>query len=161
MFSTFKQRLILGIYIFLVVSIPIGAYLASNINNQDLNTKATEQDREVNLEDNSTLTPLEELKTLLASPPPSVETSPDPMPVAATTFGPTLNLKLLLEARPVGSYGSRVFVGIADGQTQNSTPNYVLSFSMDKIDEGMRYSAEFGRELTPPFMEKLARRHLG
>jgi len=43
----------------------------------------------------------------------------------------------------------------------NVVPNYVLSFSMDKIDEGMRYSAEFGRELTPPFMEKLARRHLG
>ena len=40
MFSTFKQRILLGVYIFIILSIPIASYLVSQ--NQTVKSRASE-----------------------------------------------------------------------------------------------------------------------
>src|SRR5687768_17213579 len=101
MFSTWKQRIIILIYVFIILSIPVGAYLASQ--QQTLQSQANEEvDRKIEgpkLTDSTTTTPTktkaqEEIKNLLTpSPTPDSGSlaSPEPSPTTATTFGPTLN----------------------------------------------------------------------
>ncbi len=137
MFSTFKQRLLLGLYIFIILSIPVGAYLASETKNlkssasegSALNAKATPR---------PTLSPKKELlknsetKALLSSPSPSSQPTPEPSsPTIATSFGPTLALKAVLEGRPANNQTTKLFVGIIEGTTLPANPKFLLSFSVD------------------------------
>lgn len=137
MFSTFKQRLLLGIYIFLILSIPVGAYLASQTKN--VNSKASEGSAlSAKATPRPTLSPAKELlknsekKALTSNPSPTSEPSPEPSsPTIATSFGPTLSLKATLEGRPTTNQATKLFVGILEGTTLPANPKFLLSFSID------------------------------
>lgn len=135
MFSTIKLKLLLALYIFIIVSIPIGAYLAS----QTQSTKSSAQEN----------------KKPLPQTPPKVATSSakqsiidsslnrsnqtaasEPStPTIATNFGPTLSLKATLEGRPNNNQSTKLFVGIIEGSVSFS-PKYLLSFSIDLPSSG-------------------------
>ncbi len=136
MFSSVKQKLLLGFYILLLLSVPTGAYLASQ--NQNPNTKALEK---------SSKKSLAGLEPLTSTP--SAQTNPldissseagsaaQPSSIPSSTFGPTLNIKLVLEGRPAGKMASKIFIGIAEGEVGISAPKYVLSFNIDLPDTGL------------------------
>lgn len=129
MFSTWKQKVLLGVYIFLVLSIPVGAYLATQRQSQNPQVSAKQ--------DKSPITKLQEnaknaTKNLLGTQP--TET-PEPSTTQASSFGPTMNLKLLLEGRPIGQMASKIFVGIADAAA-SSPIKYLLSFNIDLSNNG-------------------------
>ena len=135
MFKTLKLKIILAVYVFLMISIPIGAYLASQ--QQTIKSRASE-DINSKLEgslpgNNNTTTAQEELKNLLASTSktPSSTSAPESTLTTSSSFGPTLAFKLILEGRPAGNQASKVFVGISKGTTSGSQPNYLLSFTLD------------------------------
>lgn len=151
MFSTWKQRLLLGIYIFLILSIPIGSYLAS----QQTNTKSKASEDLTKIQKSSSdsalasksASPRDEIRNLLlSSPSPSPisdtsnsaqpSASPSASPVSAVSFGPTLNFKLSLEGRPANKQSSKVFVGITEGVTSGKQSEYLLSFTVDLPDNG-------------------------
>ncbi|OGE16388.1 hypothetical protein A3F00_03720 [Candidatus Daviesbacteria bacterium RIFCSPHIGHO2_12_FULL_37_11] len=129
MFSSLKLKIVLGIYIFLILSIPVGAYLASQ--QQSATTSAKQEKKPVTK-------PIEEAKPLPT--PVSQKTIPDELPgekatTQATTFGPTLNLKLTLEGRPAAKMASKIFIGIAEAAAQTNL-KYLLSFNIDLPDSG-------------------------
>lgn len=140
MFSTFKQRLTLGVYIFILLSIPVGTYLVSQ--NQTYKSSAKEQKSStkavVKVTPPPTTSPAKQLLdssqktagsdlTTIPSPSPSPSAS---SPEIATSFGPTLSLKAALEGRPEGNQATRLFVGIAEGNL-TSNPKFLLSFTID------------------------------
>lgn len=138
MFSTFKQRLLLGVYIFIILSIPVGSYLASQ--NQIFKSKASEPSKNP-IAKTTTKSATSAAKELLSSsesnlvnnPPPAGGSSPSPTstsPTIATSFGPTLSLKARLEGRPEGNWATKLFVGIFEGII-SSNPKFILSFSVD------------------------------
>lgn len=136
MFSTFKQRLLLGVYIFILLTIPVGAYLVSQY--QTIKSSAQEQKNTkpiAKVTPKPTTSPAKELlsasqKTIsqgtTASPTPSPSTSP----TTATSYGPTLSFKATLEGSPKDNQVTRMFVGIAEGSL-SSNPKFLLSFTVD------------------------------
>lgn len=141
MFSTFKQKLILGIYIFIILSIPIGAYLASQ--SQTTKSRASETNTTIVKNTPRPTTPL--AKQLLGasganlqSNSPAGEPSPTPQPstaTIATSFGPTLSLKVKLEGRPENNQTTKLFVGIFEGAI-TANPKFILSFTLDLPADG-------------------------
>ncbi len=137
MFSTFKQRLLLAVYIFVILSIPVGAYLASQTKN--VNSKAAEGSAlSAKATPRPTLSPAKELlktsetKAALSTPSPSSQpTQETSSPTIATSFGPTLALKATLEGRPATNQATKLFVGILEGTTLSANPKFLLSFSVD------------------------------
>ena len=131
MFKTLKQKIALGVYIFLVLSIPIGSYLVSQ--QQTIKSRASEEiSRKIEGSLNpakTTTSAQQEIRNLLASS--SATSSPTPPPTAAVTFGPTLDFKLVLEGRPTDNQASKVFIGITSGQTTGAQQAYLLSFTVD------------------------------
>lgn len=130
MFSTIKFKLLLGLYIFIIISIPLGAYLAS----QTQNTKSSAQE-------NKKPIPKTPPKVATTSAKQSILDSsinlsnqtnvPGPStPTIATNFGPTLSLKAAFEGRPNNNQSTRLFVGIIEGSVSFS-PKYLLSFTID------------------------------
>ncbi len=138
MFSTLKSRLLLGVYVFLVLSIPVGAYLAS----QTQTTKSRASEGPVVKKAPPTATS-SATKTILNSSASSVaDTMPAPTPspssdspTIATSFGPTLSLKVSLEGRPTDNQATKLFVGIFEGAI-SSNPTFILSFSVDLPADG-------------------------
>lgn len=138
MFSSFKQKLILGVYILILISIPIGAYLTTQ--NQNPTASAKKEPSK-----------LDHLKPLTATPSANAngalklgdideqgkELPNETKTTLPSTFGPTLNLKLILEGRPHGKMASKIFVGIVDGTISSQTPKYILSFYIDLPDSGL------------------------
>lgn len=57
-------------------------------------------------------------------------TSPSPSASADVT-GPTLSFKINADARPSRDQSNKVFVGISQGTQTSTTPNYLLSFTVD------------------------------
>lgn len=130
MFSTTRQKIILGIYIFLILSVPIGSYLVS----QRQNIKSSAKEEPVKKETKSKLSPLEEIKNSSSK---KVASSSSPTSSSTSvSFGPTLNLTLTLEGRPANNQVAKVFVGIAEGLAQIS-PKYLLSFTIDLPANGI------------------------
>lgn len=135
MFSTLTQKLLLGLYIFILLSIPIGAYLVS----QDQTIKGSAQEPKT-VKKLALVTPkpaTSPAKELLSSSEaksvlePTATPSPSSsLPTVATSFGPTLSLKVTLEGRPAGNQVTKLFVGIAEG-TVTTNPKFLLSFSVD------------------------------
>lgn len=136
MFSTFKQRLLLGVYVFILVSIPVGAFLASQYRTTVKSSASEQKDTKLPLQ--VPPKPSSAAKQLLKdsqkavsdsnttpSSSPSVES-----PTIATSYGPTLSLKVVLEGRPKSNQATKLFVGIAEG-TLTANPKFVLSFSVD------------------------------
>ena len=136
MFSTFKQRLLLGIYIFVLLSIPVGTYLVSQ--NQTIKSKAQEQKstkKTVQITPKPTTSPAKELLkdsqgVTSASPEPSTSSPSPSSPEIATSFGPTLSLKTTLEGRPEANQATKLFVGITEGSL-TSNPKFLLNFTVD------------------------------
>ncbi len=140
MFVTLTQKILLGIYIFVVLSIPIGAYLVSQ--QQTIKSRAEEDSAPiVKTAPKPTTSPAKELlsttqsnlsNTLLSTPQPSPEAS---TPTIATSFGPTLSLKISLEGRPADNQATKLFVGILEGAL-STNPKFLLSFSVDLATSG-------------------------
>lgn len=139
MFTTLKQRILLGIYIFIVISIPIGAYLASQAT--QVNSKASETPRKtITKEPKSSSSPAQYLQNLaslksgaasLTNPTPS----PEPQTTIATSYGPTMTAKVRIDGRPSTNESSRLFIGIISG-TNTQSPQYLLSFTIDLPNSG-------------------------
>lgn len=136
MFSTFKQRILLGVYIFIMLSIPIGAYLATQYQNVKSSAQETKPPppavkttpKPISSAAKQLLNSSEEnLKSLQAPTPISEATS---SPTIATSFGPTLSLKAILEGRPKDNQATKLFVGIMEGAL-TTNPKFLLSFSVD------------------------------
>ena len=128
MFRTFKQKIVLGLYVFLVISIPVGAYLASQ--RQILKSSAQPE---------NSITPIIPSKTPGGSP---KSTIPSPTPKSSPlspdvpiSIGPVLNFTLVLEGRPKNNQAAQIFVGIAQGDI-TIKPNYLLSFTIDIPESG-------------------------
>lgn len=141
MFSTFKQRLLLGMYIFIILSIPVGAYLASEA--KVFKSKASEDNTvSVKATPRPTLSPakklLQDSESMVASnPSPTPQPSPEASsPTIAKSFGPTLSLKATMEGRPAGNQTTKLFVGIYEGATISSNPKFLLSFSVELPIDG-------------------------
>lgn len=133
MFTTFTQRLLLGIYIFILLSIPVGSYLVSQY--QTFNSSAREQKttkKVAQVTPKPTTSPAKTLPNISQTATPvSPEPSPSPSsPTIATSYGPTLSLKATLEGRPTGNYATKLFVGIVEGSLI-SNPKFLLSFTVD------------------------------
>lgn len=134
MFATLTQRLLLGLFVFLILSIPVGAYLVSQ--NQTIKSNASEpKPKLATITPGSTTSPAKELlkssQTLPSnSPSPSAEPSLSDSPTIATSVGPTLSLKTKLEGRVEGNQITRLFVGIMEGSLV-ANPKFLLNFTLD------------------------------
>ncbi len=141
MFSTLPQKLLVGVYIFILLSIPIGTYLVS----QSQNTRSSASDQQLNKKTTittpkPTTVPARKIfdlsqatsnsNTAEATPTPEPSESSSSTPTIATSFGPTLSLKVILEGRPTDNQATKLFVGIAEGALTNN-PKFILSFSVD------------------------------
>ena len=152
MFSTLKLKLLLGVYIFLVVSIPMGSYLASQ--SQTTKSSASQSSKEpiVKVTPKPISSPAKDLlNRSQVSPPPTGKPSPTPQPstsqTIATSFGPTLSLKANLEARPKDNQAIRLFIGIMEGSL-TINPKFLLTFSVNLPKSG-EYSGLSLAGLTP------------
>lgn len=145
MFSSLKLKLLLGLYVFILLSIPIGAYLASQHqstkSNAQENTKATA--KPTLKPATTTKSPAKELlstseTSLNKTPASSPSPSPEPAsPTIASSFGPTLSLKAAMEGRSTNQ-STKLFVGIMEGSL-TSNPKFLLSFSIN-LPKGGDYS---------------------
>ena len=132
MFTTLKTRLLLGLYVFLILCIPIGAYLVSQ--QQTVKSRASEATAGASLKvspkpkastsSSSAKQLLNALESsnLLPSSAPELETD---SPTIATSFGPTLSLKIALEGRPANNQATKLFVGIVEGSLA-SNPKFIF-----------------------------------
>lgn len=145
MFSSFKQKLLLGVYVFILLSIPVGAYLA-----QEYQTFLGSAKEKKDAKPLPKITPKPTAKSvtspakqLLSSSEQAVDlynlTSPSPSsstsPTIATSFGPTLTFKAILGGRPANNQATRMFVGIVEGNL-TANPKFLLSFTVDLPQSG-------------------------
>ncbi|MDO8573881.1 MAG: dockerin type I repeat-containing protein [Candidatus Daviesbacteria bacterium] len=136
MFSTLTQKLLLGVYIFVLLSIPIGTYLMSQ--SQTIKTSAGETKLPkiiAPVTPKPSASPARKVFDLsqVASGSAGIIASPTPepsSPTIATSYGPTLSLKVALEGRSADNQTTKLFVGITEGAL-TSNPKFVLSFSVD------------------------------
>lgn len=151
MFSSIKARLILGLYVFLVLCIPVGAYLVSQ--QQTVKSRASEGTPSASLKpftqpkrspitstaSSSAQKLLSQLEADLLPSPSPISTTDDletSSPTIATSFGPTLSLKVTLEGRPENNQAVKLFVGIVEGSL-TSNPKFILNFSLDLPANGI------------------------
>lgn len=129
-------------YVFIILSIPIGSYLASQF--QTIKSSASEpkktSTRPLNTETPPVSTPLDQKLSLLGqttTSPSSSETTVDSgsATTVPTSYGPTLSLKIILEGRPQNDQSGKLFVGIMEGGV-TSNPRFLLNFSIDLPNDG-------------------------
>lgn len=148
MFSTLKLRLLLGLYIFLILSIPVGAYLVSQ-QRTVVKSSASEEKAKPTIKPSIKPKPtsaaapktttselLNLLESQVPSPSPSSSASEPASPTIATSFGPTLSLKVSLEGRPADNQSSKLFVGIVEGSL-STNPKFILNFTVDLPKDGI------------------------
>lgn len=135
MFTTLTQRLILGLYLFVILSIPIGSYLVSQ--NTKLKSKADEKSAPVvKITPKPTTSAARSLLDLSQTSSSKVPTpTPEATTTTATSYGPTLSLKISLEGRPKDDQSTRLFVGIVEGNITVS-PRFLLSFTINVPKDG-------------------------
>jgi hypothetical protein len=140
MFTTFRQRLLLGIFVTLILSIPITAYFyttAKEAPKPSPAPKFTEVKQPITSPKAQALA--EDLDKALDSIS-NLKDSADEealTPTTAVSFGPTLSLKLALEGRPLASQSAKVFLGIASVNSSPNNPQYLLSFTLDLPNSGI------------------------
>jgi len=126
------MRLLLGVYVFIILSIPVGAYLVSQ--NQTIKSKAQEVKSKSpatkTIPSPTSSTARELLGALQTTTPDTPQPSPSSSTTIATSFGPTLSLKAVLEGRPVKNQATRMFVGVVEGSL-TTNPKFLLSFTVD------------------------------
>lgn len=140
----------LGVFIFILLSIPVGSYLVSQ--NQTYKSKAAEQASpapSLQAPPKPSISPAKRLLTdseeeLLKedeedAPAATARPSPSPSsPEVATSYGPTLSFKAKIEGRPDTNQATRLFVGIMEGLL-TANPKFLLSFTVD-LPAGGEYS---------------------
>lgn len=131
MFTGLKQRILLGIYIFILISIPVGAFLASQATQTKSQASESKVTKPVTKLPKPSLNPAE---TFINTPGVSKPTSA-PEVSTATSYGPTLSLKILIDGRPMSNQATKLFVGIVTG-TNLQSPQYLLSFTVDMPASG-------------------------
>jgi hypothetical protein len=133
MFESTKAKLLLGVYVFMLLSIPVGAYLASQSQNPFTKASAPAKSPLPSLVPLKNSIDIKQLTAPAGSALPSnaLEATDS---AAATTYGPTLNLKVNLEGRPIGNQAVKLFVGIVDATA--TTLKYLLSFTVDVPGSG-------------------------
>lgn len=124
MFSSIKLKIILGIYIFLIISVPVGAYLASEQTNLKPKAKETKP-----------VTTAKSSPSPIGTPLPKLSQTDESDETSATSFGPTLSLKVAFEGRVKGNQSGKLFVGILEG-TISINPKFLLSFTIDLPTSG-------------------------
>lgn len=136
--------MLLGVYIFIVLSIPIGAYLASEYQN----TKSSASEKK-NVKDTPPPSPSPKPTTSAAKElldlseksgkdfdsPDSADELESLSPTIATSFGPTLSLSVTLEGRANKDQTTKLFIGIVEG-TLTSNPKFLLSFTVNLPSSG-------------------------
>jgi hypothetical protein len=133
--SYYKDNVILAVcYIIILISIPLSFTMAkqSQIFSSRFSgltpTPITSNEKVTGLQQIPASSPLEDLKN-------SVNSIPTPLPSDSSTtgsvnFGPTLKFKINLEGRADTDNASRIFIGIASGNT-STNPTYLLTFTID------------------------------
>lgn len=127
MFHSLKQKILLGCFVVLILAIPTGAYFLSQRQTTQLESKPTSP---------------------VTKPPPSPspvsfdndqskKSQPTSTSSGTISFGPTINLKLILEGRPPQNQTAKVFIGISEGATESAKPKYLLTFSIDLPADGV------------------------
>ncbi len=145
MFSTLRERLILGIYVFVLLSIPIGTYLAAQATNLKSRASQPVSLKTITKEPPSATETAKYLEMLSGGKAPSGTTgpkpsgtagsTPEPQTTIATSFGPTLSLKVQIDGRPLSNQATKLFVGIIAG-TNLRNPQYLLSFTVNLPSNG-------------------------
>lgn len=144
MFLTLIQKIILGVYVFILLSIPVGTYLVSQY--QNTQTKASEKKdtkKAVKAVPTPTTSAAKQLLDLseesagssLSESSSSLDSS---SPEIATSYGPTLALQVALEGRPKDNQVTKLFIGITQGSLATN-PKFLLSFSVNLPASG-KYS---------------------
>lgn len=142
-FYTLKEKLLIGFYILLILSIPLGsfiyaqhtkkAYLSPSPPQKTKLSEAQPVTREV-----EPSPPQKSVKGIsLSNVLSDEETDSTPQPSSSVTalFGPTLSFKIKIEGRPDNDQSTKLFVGIAEGSV-STNPSFLLSFSIDMPSSG-------------------------
>lgn len=147
MFATLAQKMLLIVYVFILLSIPVGSYLVSEYKTT-VKSDAGKPKKTIapvpiptSKPISSPISAVPPAKELLDQIQNDLETSdssngsPDTTntsssPTIADTYGPTLSLKVTLEGRPQTNQATRLFVGILEGNL-TSNPKFLLSFTID------------------------------
>ena len=130
MFDSVKSKIFLGFYVFLILSIPVGAYFIQQRQSASVSASNPLQRTITHIPDDD-VTP----KSSTPTPSPNLSEDTDTT-LLPSSYGPTLKLILKLEGRPEGKEASKVFVGIAEG-TITQKPKYLLTFNLDLPDSGV------------------------
>ncbi|MBI2020062.1 hypothetical protein HYS94_01445 [Candidatus Daviesbacteria bacterium] len=144
MFYSLKAKILLGVYIFLLLSIPIGAYLASQQQIFKTGAKSAKEAPKkpatatpsASVSDSSDLSKGAGSKLQFeTSSTPTPSPREEPSSSIDTSYGPTLTFKVNLEGRPAGNQAARMFVGIIEGAL-TINPDYLLIFNFDIPESG-------------------------
>lgn len=150
MFSSLKIKILLGVYIFLMISIPAGAYFLAQ-QQTILKSSALEPSTKptIAVVPSPTVSAAQQLQNEAAKLISSASPSPSPSPESAiaTSYGPTLSFKVTLEGRPADNQATKLFVGIVEGAI-SINPKFLLSFTVDLPKNG-QYSDVSLAGLTP------------
>src|SRR3990167_7201962 len=139
---SFKEKIILGGIIALVFLIPTGAYVLSlrAKTQSEASTYTTPVTSPKPIKESTESSRLKQALDKLDSRGKAgsepINVTPTDSDGATLILGPTLGFKLVLEARPASDQSSQVFVGIAEGTSQNK-PKYLLSFMIDIPSTGV------------------------
>lgn len=135
MFETWQQKALLGVFIALLLTIPIGSYLVTQRTAQKASASQVPSSLPITESTASAkLSPLDEIRKLTED---LKNTTSTESAVTADSFGPVLSFQLKLEGRPAGRQSSKVFVGLSDFTLNSSSaPKYLLSFTIDLPDNG-------------------------
>lgn len=140
MFSSLKSRLLLGLYVFILLSIPLGSFAisqqrsisssASEKKSSIITKTATSSGKLKNSAASDLLGLLESDSTISSS-----DITDSGSPTIATSFGPTMSLKIKIEGRPPDNQAIKLFVGIIEGAL-TSNPKFLLNFKIDIPADG-------------------------
>lgn len=143
-----KTLLIIGGFVLIVMAIPFTAVLVkqtqifkSSASEVKVASSSAERIIGNEVEEVPGTSPLDELSRLV-QPSPSVTptgspvSEPTPTPYVNLGFGPTLNLSITTQGRPVLKQATRAFIGLANS-TPAKNPAYILTFTVDFPEDGI------------------------
>jgi hypothetical protein len=139
-----SQKMILGLFIFMLILIPTGSYLVVKRTSVENSNSAPDKRGDVTSVVNkaksasSSANPLDELRrqTEKAASASSTKT-PEVGSNIAVSFGPTMTIHITIEGRPANNQSAKkVFLGIATGTPTGAPTSYLLSFSLDFPSSG-------------------------
>lgn len=140
------MKIMVVAYVFLILSVPVGAYLASSGESKNTKTSAKEFPKPSTITKESTPSAkptsktaksslIQEINALTGSTESATETDDLTTPTIATSFGSTLNLTTSLEGSPENKQDSRAYVGIRSAT--DTTKTDILTFTIDIPDSGV------------------------